>query len=137
MAYQFVVIKDNSGDVYLLEIGLKQAGISFAMHLIQDAETARNFIQAPSSILPNLVLLDLNLPRIDGEELLRLVRPQPSFENVPVVTWSSLPSPKDRMAISGFQGTHIICKPASFDAFTELGALIGKVLNSSEVQAKT
>ncbi len=136
MAYGLVVLEDNSADVYNLEIGLKQAGISFAIHLIQDGETARNLIQPPSSILPDFVLLDLNLPRNDGEELLRFIRPQPSFENVPVIIWSSLLSPRDRMAISEFQNAHFICKPASFDASTELGTLIGKVLNSSEVQAK-
>lgn len=133
MSYRIVVIDDNSADVYLMESALQQAGTDFEIHSIADGETARNYIQAPNSVLPDLVLLDLNLPRMDGVELLRLIRQQASFESVRVIVWSSLPSPKDRTAISEFQGTHVICKPSSFDAYLELGALIGKVLNSSEV----
>jgi len=131
MPYRIVVIEDNSADVCLIKDALKQAGIGFEIHSIEDGETARNYIQAPNSVLPDLVLLDLNFPRIDGMELLRLIRQQASFESVPVIVWSSLPSHKDLRAISEFQGTQVICKPSSFDAFLELGALIGKVLNSS------
>jgi len=134
MPYRILVIEDNSADVYLMEDALKQAGIGFELHSIEDGETARNYIRFPNRVPPDLVLLDLNLPRIGGLELLRLIREQASFENVPVIVWSSLPSSKDRMEISEFQGTRVICKPSSFDGFLELGALIGKVLNSSEVQ---
>jgi len=131
--YRILVIEDNSADVYLIENALKQAGIGFELHSIEDGETARNYIQVPNGVLPDLVLLDLNLPRIDGLELLRLIRQQALFESVPVIVWSSLPSPKDRTAISEFKSTRLICKPSSFDGYLELGALIGKMFNSSEI----
>ena len=131
MPSRIVAIEDNNADVYLLENALKRAGISCEIHPIKDGETARNYIQNPKTVLPDLVVLDLHLPQIDGVELLRHIRQQPSFESVPVIVWSSLSAPQDRTVNLEFQGTHFISKPSSFDGFLELGALIGKVLNSS------
>ena len=135
MPYRIVVIEDNSADVYLLENALKRAGIGCEIHPIEDGEMARSYIREPKTVLPDFVILVLHLPRIDGMELLRLIRQQPSFESVPVMVWSSLSSPKDSVAILEFQGTQFISKPSSFDAFLELGALIGKVLTSNTLSA--
>jgi len=77
----------------IIENALKQAGIGFEIHWIEDGETARNYTQAPHSVLPDLVLLDLNLPRIDGVALLRLIRQEAWFESVPVIVWSSYRGP--------------------------------------------
>jgi len=133
MPYRILVIEDNSADVVLLEDALNQAGVGFEIHLIVDGQTAQRYIEFPNNAPPDLVLLDLHLPRIDGVELLQLMRHRASFKKVPIIVWSSLPSPKDRLAISQFKGTHLISKPSSFEAFLELGAQIGKVLNSNKV----
>jgi DNA-binding response OmpR family regulator len=135
MVYRIVVIEDNSADVYLLGKALERAEVSFKIYPIEDGETAQSYIRVPQSALPDLIILDLHLPRIDGVKLLRLIGQQTCFESVPVIVWSSLPLTDDRTAMAELQNVQFICKPSSFDAFLELGAMIGRLLDSRTLPA--
>ncbi len=135
MVYRIVVIEDNSADVYLLGNALERAEVSFEIHPIEDGESARSYIRDPKSVVPDLIILDLHLPRIDGAKLLRLIGQQPCFESVPVIVWSSLPLTEDRTAMAELQDVQFVCKPSSFGAFRELGAMIGRLLKARTLPA--
>lgn len=128
MKIRITVIEDNGADVFLLEHALEEAGLSFEIQHFDDGAKARDSIRAPHGNTPDLFLLDLNLPRVDGIELLRLIRQQPSFDGIPVIVWSSSQSPTDRASLSGFKAVRFIVKPAGLDAFLEIGGIIREVL---------
>ena len=129
MKSRIVVVEDNSADVFLLKHALESAGLSCDLQYFEDGAKARDFIRAPFGRTPDLFLLDLNLPRVDGVHLLRLIRQQPSLDGIPVIVWSSSQSPTDQASLAEFNEVRFIAKPAGLDAFLRIAGIIRDVLH--------
>src|SRR5579862_1756417 len=91
--FQILVIEDNAADVHLLRMALEEAGVTFGLTVIEDGATALAFIrhegqyfQAPK---PDLAVLDLNLPKVGGMEVLEALRHSSDMSNVPVAMVTS------------------------------------------------
>jgi len=126
---RIIVIEDNTADTFLLEQALKGAALDYELLGFVDGEQASNYIRRSEETPPaDLILLDLNLPRIDGVQLLRLIRECSSFEGVPVIVWTSSMSPKDQGALEEFHPTRFFVKPSSLEGFMELGSMIRDVI---------
>jgi CheY-like chemotaxis protein len=82
---------------------------------------------------PNLILLDLNLPRHDGMEILQHVRQDCQLADVPVIIFTSSDSPADRLSATHLGVTRFIRKPSLLDDFIAVGAVIREVLSASPV----
>ena len=130
MKIRVTVIEDNSADVFLLEHALKTAGLNFDIQHFDDGAKARDYFRAPNLDPPHLLLLDLNLPCVDGIELLRVIRQQPSFDGIPVIVWSSSQSPMERAALAAFKAVRFIVKPSELDGFLQIGGMIREVLSA-------
>jgi CheY-like chemotaxis protein len=128
MKYRITVIEDNVPDIVLLEHALEKAGLSFELLSIEDGVKALAYLRETSVNRPDLVLLDLNLPLIDGLELLECLCRQPDFEQVPVIVWSSAQSPRDLDAVSAFPVSRFIIKPTGLEGFLKIGPIIREVL---------
>jgi chemotaxis family two-component system response regulator Rcp1 len=77
---------------------------------------------------PDIVLLDLNLPKVKGHAILARLRESPLCGQLPVVIVSSSNAPRDRDSASRLGATHYFCKPNDFDNFMKLGELIKSVV---------
>jgi chemotaxis family two-component system response regulator Rcp1 len=116
-------VEDEDAAVYLLETALKEAGIRLELHRVSDGEEALAFLHRigvyQSAPQPDLILLDLNLPRKGGLEVLSEMQGSELLSQLPVVvfTSSALPSDRRRSMALGAQG--YITKPSSFDGFVE------------------
>lgn len=123
-----VVIEDNAPDVFLLEEALTEAGVDCELVSLDDGEKARAYIRdATNERTPDLFLVDLNLPRLNGAELLALIRQQPSIAKVPVIVWSSL---CDKKTLDKFGVEHFFTKPSSLEGFVQIGELIRTILSA-------
>jgi DNA-binding response OmpR family regulator len=81
---------------------------------------------------PHLIILDLNLPRHDGLEILSYVRARKDLANTPVVILTSSDSPKDTRAAVQFGATEYIRKPSSLPDFLKIGAVFRSLLSQRE-----
>jgi CheY-like chemotaxis protein len=135
MRLRILVIEDNLADVRLIKEALREHDVLADLEIITDGEAAygywNQFFTSSDSLCPDLVLLDLNLPKRSGFEILRRIREAPRCSGVGVVMMSSSTSPRDIQQASALGILHYFRKPTHFDQFLELGRLI-KNFNDTE-----
>lgn len=128
-AVRIILVEDNPGDVYLVEKALKQRRIKYKLSCYSDGEEAMNALSAETRSAPDLILLDLNLPRKDGVEVLKSIRGFPWLVGVPVGILTSSEALSDRHRVSLLGATRYIHKPHELDAFLqEVGTAIVELL---------
>jgi len=124
---QILLIEDNEADVWLIRKAFEEADFPNELTLLRDGADALAFLQDANSHadrLPDLVLMDLNLPRVDGTSLLHVFREQPKLENIPLVLLSSSQSPNDRAKAQQVRHGLFLMKPSDLDEFLALGRKI-------------
>ena len=134
-AARILVIEDNVSDVFLLNRALKKQDLRFELiHLLSGCD-ALAFIrgQGPyvDAALPNLILMDLNLSKYTGEDILREIRRARHLAGVPVCAWSSSQSRRDAAMLSHLGVSQFITKPAGLDQFMAIGKIIKDLLVGS------
>jgi CheY-like chemotaxis protein len=116
-------VEDEDAAVFLLETALKEAGIRLRLFRVADGEQALAFLHQSGAYekvpRPDLVLLDLNLPRKSGLEVLAEIQNSESLRNVPAVVFTSSALASDRRKSLSLGAREYITKPSSFDAFVE------------------
>ena len=131
-AARILVIEDNSADVFLLGRALSQQGRPFELVCLADGYDALAFIRREGAYadaaIPNLILVDLNLPKCDGEELMREIRNTKHLAGVPVCAWSSSQSRRDRELLAELGVVRFITKPSRLDQFMEIGKILTDLL---------
>lgn len=122
---KILVAEDNPADVYLLREALSLEGGEVELLIVSDGEQALDYVQREGKFedaaLPNLVVLDLNLPKSDGSDVLRRIRETPDYAGIPVIVLTSSDSPKDRKTIESLGADSFITKPSDLDEFLSLG----------------
>jgi CheY-like chemotaxis protein len=124
---QILVAEDNPGDVRLIREALKQHDLQFSLHVVEDGEKALAFIDRLESRTDgpvDLIMLDLNLPKSDGRDILRRIQSSPMVHHTPVLVLSSSDSPRDRDDSVRLGARQYIRKPATLDEFMEIGAIV-------------
>jgi two-component system, chemotaxis family, response regulator Rcp1 len=127
-----LVVEDNSADVWLLKEAIQFYKVPVDLYLVQDGEAAVRFIEEagtnPDAPCPELVLLDLNLPKKTGREVLRYLKASQRYRQIPVIVMTSSDSPKDRMDVVSLGATRFFRKPADYESFLEIGNTLNQVL---------
>jgi DNA-binding response OmpR family regulator len=126
------VIEDNDSDVFLLDRALKKQEFPFELvHLLNGGE-GLTFIRRQGgyadAAIPNLILLDLNLSKYTGEDILREIRNAPHLAGVPVCVWSSSRSGRDEALLKDLGVSRFITKPSGLDQFMEIGKILKGML---------
>jgi chemotaxis family two-component system response regulator Rcp1 len=127
-----LVIEDNNSDVFLLERALKQQNFLFELTHLKDGGQALAFIRREGAYagapIPDLILVDLNLSKYDGEDILREIHDTKHLAGILVCAWSSSQSGRDRARLMDLGVTEFVTKPAGLDQFLEIGKLIKDLL---------
>ena len=116
---RILLVEDNSGDVYLLEKALKARQLSYQLTRYVDGEQAIRALQQDDCAIPDLIILDLNLPRRGGFEVLQTIRSKPSMVGIPVGIFTSSDAMKDRHRVAVTGGEMYIHKPPELEDFLE------------------
>lgn len=131
-AARILVIEDNASDVFLLDRALKQQDFRFELVHLLDGGEALAFIRRQgahaTAAIPDLILMDLNLSRYAGEDILREIRAAKHLAGVPVCAWSSSQSRRDAALLKDLGVSQFIAKPAGLDRFMEIGKIIKDLL---------
>lgn len=123
-AVEILLIEDNPADAELARIGLRSGGLTNGVHTVGDGEQAMAFLRREppyeNSPKPDLILLDLNLPGMDGREVLREVKTDPELKCIPVVILTTSASEHDVVDAYGSHANAYMTKPVDFHQFYEL-----------------
>jgi CheY-like chemotaxis protein len=125
-----LVAEDDPTDAYFFERAFKRAGIPVTLHFVRDGQEALDYLQGAGLFadrsrypVPQLVLLDLQMPRLNGFEVLDWVRKQPDLHGLLMVIFSSSTEPRDINRAYGLGANSYLVKPHSM---AELTALVGR-----------
>ena len=116
-----LLVEDNPSDVYLTEEALRSVGVTSRLHVAADGIEAMAFLrregmhaEAPR---PDLVLLDLNLPRKDGRRVLTEIKEDDMLRRIPIIVLTTSNAPSDVVKCYDLHANCYIVKPVDFDEF--------------------
>ena len=124
MTKEILLVEDNPDDVELTRIAFEEANVANLLRVVGDGAEALDYLFArgkhadrdPTS-LPSLLLLDLNLPKVDGREVLQAIRSNEATRNLPVVVLTTSAEPFDVGASYALGVNSYIRKPVDFEQF--------------------
>ena len=126
MAKEILLVEDNPDDAELTRIAFAEAGVDYRLHVVGDGVQALAYLRGCStSELPSLVLLDLNLPKLNGREVLEAIRANPATRSLPVVVLTTSAEPFDVDTVYELGANSYIQKPVEFERFVEVVRQIG------------
>ena len=126
---RIVLVEDNPGDVYLVERALQAKGIAFEMTWFEDGDKALKTLSEQGNQAPDLILVDLNLPKTEGVKVLGTIRGIPHLAEVPVGIITSSESPADMHRTALLGAARYIKKPTMLEDFLrEVGQEVEEML---------
>ncbi|MBL1275340.1 MAG: response regulator [Ectothiorhodospiraceae bacterium] len=126
---EILLVEDSVGDVRLTQEGLKEAKIRNNLSVCKDGIEALDFLRQKNgfekSPRPDLILLDLNMPRMGGQECLEIIKQDPTLATIPVVVLTTSQSERDIMGSYQHHANCYITKPVDFEQFMKVVQSIG------------
>ena len=118
---EILLVEDNEGDVGLIEEVFEEAKMRSHLHIAEDGEKAILFLHGEGefsgSPRPDIILLDWNLPKKDGREVLREIKEDSELKNIPVVVLTTSGAEKDILTAYDLHANAYVTKPLDFDQF--------------------
>lgn len=124
MAIQVLLVEDSPGDVRLTREAFRDANEAIHMHVATDGVEAMAFLRRQgahsAAPRPDLILLDLNLPKMDGREVLALIKADDDLKTIPTVILTTSDAESDIERSYQLQANSYLSKPVQLDAFENL-----------------
>lgn len=119
-----LLVEDNPGDVRLTREALKDTSHPSRVHVVMDGEEAMVFLRRNGhhrdAPVPDLILLDLNLPRKDGREVLEEIKDDDALRKIPVVVLTTSEAEQDILKVYELHANCFITKPVDLDRFMQV-----------------
>jgi CheY-like chemotaxis protein len=119
--FEILLAEDNPGDVRLTREALRESNILHHLHVVSDGVAAMAFLRHEDAYAgtprPDLILLDLNMPRMDGRRVLALIKNDADLRRIPVVILTSSQNETDVQSAYDLQANCYVTKPTDFDQF--------------------
>ena len=127
---EILLVEDNEPDIRLTQEGIKETKIHNNLHVARDGEEAMNFLYKRGNyrdvVTPDLILLDLNLPKKDGREVLLAIRSDPRFRDLSIVIWTTSNHAADKAFCKKNGASSYVTKPHTY---AELVKAIQKIVS--------
>jgi chemotaxis family two-component system response regulator Rcp1 len=124
VAIDLLLVEDNPGDVRLTEEAFRRVNDSVRLHVAADGVEAMSFLKRAGAYArvprPVLILLDLNLPKLDGREVLSLIKADEQLKTIPVLVLTMSDAPADVRNSYQAQANCYLKKPLSLEEFQDL-----------------
>src|SRR5688572_24756737 len=121
---EVLLVEDSPGDARLTREALRDANTSVHLHVVCDGVEAMEFLKQEgahgNAPRPDLILLDLNLPRMDGREVLSQVKADPSLQTIPTIILTTSQSEADVVTSYQLHANCYLSKPVQLEAFESL-----------------
>ena len=123
-----LLVEDNPGDIRLTQEALKESEMDIALDVVSDGEQALDFLMKRNKFAdaqrPHIILLDLNLPKKNGVEVLKEIKSHESLKKIPVIVLTTSDADHDISKAYSFNANCYILKPVDFDDFAKVIRLI-------------
>lgn len=127
-----VLVEDSETDVFLIQDALSAHGLAVDLQVMEDGEQAVVFVDRldadPSMACPRLFILDVNLPKVSGFEVLARLRRSARCNEIPVLVVTSSDAERDRARIASLGASAYFRKPSGYEAFLKIGEVIRQLL---------
>jgi chemotaxis family two-component system response regulator Rcp1 len=124
MPIEVLLVEDSSGDVRLTREAFRDANRSIRLHVASDGVEAMAFLRHEAGHVdaprPDLILLDLNLPKMDGREVLAHIKGDDALKTIPTIILTTSDAEVDILKSYQLQANCYLSKPVQFDAFASL-----------------
>jgi len=121
---EVLLIEDSPGDARLTQVALNEANPDINLHVVSDGVEAIAFLHREANYAsaprPDLILLDLNLPRMDGREVLAHIKANPRLKTIPTIILTTSVAEADISKSYQLQANCYLSKPVQLDAFEDL-----------------
>lgn len=121
---QMLLVEDNPGDIRLTRESLRDAKVMVSLHVARDGVAAMAFLRREGEHAnaphPDLILLDLNLPRKDGREVLAEIKQDPSLKRIPVVVLTISDAEEDILKSYNLYANAYVTKPLNLEQFAKI-----------------
>jgi CheY-like chemotaxis protein len=118
---EILLVEDNEGDIVLIKEALAEGGFQHRLTIVRDGEDAVQFLNREGMFanesLPDLIIMDINLPRMNGMELLRFIKQHLQFRSIPVVMLTTSSSGRDILDAYRQHVNSYIIKPGNLQAY--------------------
>lgn len=129
---RILIVEDNKTDVFLIREAIDACKIDADIEVLRDGQSAVSYFEeldpGQPYACPDLILLDMNLPRRNGDEVLKHLRTSTDCRNAKVIIVSSSDAPRDRRAVESSRVAGYFRKPSSYDEFMKLGPIVRTLL---------
>jgi CheY-like chemotaxis protein len=116
-----LLVEDNPADVGLVEEAFRDGRLNYELHVAEDGVAAINFLRRKGTFAtaprPEIVLLDLNLPKMDGREVLHEVKNDPELREIPIIVLTTSDDEADVHRAYGLHANCYMTKPVDIDDF--------------------
>jgi CheY-like chemotaxis protein len=133
--FRLLLVEDNLADAYLVRESIRLHELPLEIQIVEDGAEAISLfdrIEAdPKLACPEAVLLDLNLPKRPGVDVLRRIRQSRRCSWIPIIVITSSDSAKDREATASLGADHYFRKPSTYDEFMKLGVLLRRIVDEN------
>lgn len=137
---EILLAEDNPADIYLIREALHEHFITNPLKVVSDGKEVLQILAQldlqPEENHLRLIILDLNLPRHDGIEILQKLRDTPRMAHVPVAVLTSSDSPRDREVATRLGAARYLRKPSNLEQFLNLGAVFKDLLSHRQAEFK-
>lgn len=127
---RILLVEDSPSDRLLAQLALSEVGVGQGLTCVEDGEQALRYLRREqefeSAPRPDLVLLDLNLPRVSGLEVLEHIKRDAGLRSIPVVVLTTSAAPEDVMAVYDRYANGMVRKPVDFTMFSEAVRKLGQ-----------
>ena len=121
--FEILLVEDNPGDVFLTQEAFKEGRFAHRLSVVEDGEEAIRFLRQNGNYdgapRPDLILLDLNLPKKDGRELLAEIKEDPGLRHIPVVVLTTSDAQQDISRAYKLHANCYLTKPIQMDDFLQ------------------
>jgi len=121
---QILLVEDNPGDSELAKMAFRDSTVSHKLAIVEDGELALAYLRREPPFEraqhPDLVLLDLNLPKLDGKEVLAIIKQDPTLKRIPVVILTTSRAQEDILRAYELHANCYIQKPIDMTQFTRV-----------------
>jgi two-component system, chemotaxis family, response regulator Rcp1 len=128
---RILLVEDNRGDIFLTKRAFEKAKVANQIQVATDGEMALNILRStknrpPSDEIIDIVLLDINLPKLDGKQVLAAMKQDPDLRRIPVIIMSSSMEEQDIRQSYDLQAAGYVVKPLNFNKFVDVVSAIEK-----------
>jgi len=122
--FHILLVEDNVGDIYMTQEAMKESSIPYSLNVVRDGEEAMSYLLRQGKyadiVQPDIILLDLNLPKKNGLEVLKEIKDSPDLGRIPVIVLSTSSAQDDIQKACDLKANCYIIKPINFDKFLKV-----------------